>query len=891
MLRMNSSPPTSKATAKVALAILALTVMPLVWLWPSVIGDRTFVPYDVNQFPPASITATDDELAAAQEHANFDVTEVPVWFAPELKFAHNELREGRLPSWNPHARSGAPLHAHGLIGLCYPPNWLALFAAEPASRLSLVAWCNLAIAGLLAFGLFRHVGFGITSAWLAATCFQLSGPSAANSFFWMRLASFVWLPGVLWPMLSIAKSDRLRPLATIGLAFAFAMTWLAGFPPFAATTTVFAGMLLLWLLVERLVTHGRGHALQLAIKLMIGLALGAAWALPQVMPSLAFFPESARATTPAWTDISGQAFEPYGLLGYLMPDAFGNPTMNVTLPYGQSPMQLLLNTRVLENGNPALPNYNFTEYSVFVSTFGLVLAVIGGLLARGRRAWFARTVLLLALGLGLFWPVLQQLFHLPVVQNVWPFRWPAAATLFVTWLAAAGVERVAAARRRLPMIAGISCLATAVAMWWATGIPEREHRADPDWAIQQLQEHYNCDREAVLNHVLGEVPFRIQFDRFAEAFEQFANDGQTSAAWLGGIGLLLLLLGTTRHARARQALFATAVAASIAQLTLHGGPFLHGAANLEGKDTAVHQFLRDQAEASAATGGFAIVRANSSPRRPDPLPPGQMMVAGVHDLNFYSHGDARTLRPVRMLVDEHHKILGLKDTAGEVLAGKGYLTQSLPAGLLQLPLFDLYGVRYALTTEPNLDKAPHLLGAVVGPVVRGRRQFFVHERPTALPRAFVAYSLEPLEDDDAVLAAITSRTLQPRRQAYVVRSELPTDVQKTTPIEEDRTVTFARNDANHIEIDVAAGKTRHLVLADTYLPGWTATIDGKPSDLIRCNHCQRLVVLPRTACRVTFTYEPPGLMLGVILMLIGTLSAIAACWLLLRRQQRAQEVA
>jgi len=184
-----------------------------------------------------------------------------------------------------------------------------------------------------------------------------------------------------------------------------------------------------------------------------------------------------------------------------------------------------------------------------------------------------------------------------------------------------------------------------------------------------------------------------------------------------------------------------------------------------------------------------------------------------------------------------------------------------------------------------------LLGKVVGPVVRGRGQFFIHERANALPRAFVAHSLEALEDDDAVLAAITARTLQPRRQAYVVSSELPTDVRATTPIEADRTVTFVRNDANHIEIEVGAGKTRHLVLADTYLPGWTATIDGNASEVIRCNHCQRLVVLPETACLVTFDYEPPGLMLALILMLLGTVSAIAAWWLWRRRQHREQEVA
>ena len=46
-------------------AIVALALLPLVWLWPCTFGDRYFVPYDVNQFPPVSNTATDAELATA----------------------------------------------------------------------------------------------------------------------------------------------------------------------------------------------------------------------------------------------------------------------------------------------------------------------------------------------------------------------------------------------------------------------------------------------------------------------------------------------------------------------------------------------------------------------------------------------------------------------------------------------------------------------------------------------------------------------------------------------------------------------------------------------------------------------------------------------------------
>ena len=89
-------------------------------------------------------------------------------------------------------------------------------------------------------------------------------------------------------------------------------------------------------------------------------------------------------------------------------------------------------------------------------------------------------------------------------------------------------------------------------------------------------------------------------------------------------------------------------------------------------------------------------------------------------------------------------------------------------------------------------------------------------------------------------------------------------------------------------IDVAPGDTTHLVMIDTFLPGWSATIDGKPSEIIRCNHSQRMVVIPKSACQVVITYEAPGLRLGLILMILATLLAITAWLLVSRKGQRAE---
>jgi len=861
-------------------AVLALALLPLVWLWPSTFGDRYFVSYDVNQFPPVSTTASEVELAAAREGANLDVTEVPVWFLPELELARDELRAGRLPTWDPHARAGAPLHAHGLIGLCYPPNWLALFADEPAARLGLVAWVNLALAGLLAFGLLRSLGVGVAGAFVGAALFELSGPMAANSLFWMRLASYVWLPGVLWAMHSATRRADAGPLAC--LAACFAMTWLGGFPPFAATTTAFAGMWWLWLVGTCWRSDGRASALRVATRLAVGLGVGAFLSLPQVLPSLMFFPESARTPTPAWADIANQAFEPYGLLTWLMPDAFGHPAAADPIPYANGATQILLNTRELD-GKVAIPNYNYTEYSLTVSTFGLLLAAYGLLLGRGRHAWFARAALGAALGLGLFLPGLQALFHLPVIQNVWPMRWPAAGTLFVAWLLAIGFERLRAAPARDAIGLGAAALALAGGLWWSTALPLERHEEDPRWAVAAMAAAYETTPEGVVNHVQGAA----RGDRFAASFARFRSAGAEGAAWLAAGGLLLAAFALLRGRR-RDLALGGAVAAALVQLGFDGASVTRGTVAAGSRDTAVHAFLREQAAARAAEGGFAIVRATRAPATPAQLPPGQLMLSGVRDLNFYSHADARTLQPLRRLLDRYAPDLGLPADTGDRVAGKGFLSATVPAGVLRHPWFDLLGVRYALTTEPGLDQLG--LGAAVGPRLSARGEFYVHERPNALPRAFVPPRVTALEDDDAVLEALTAETLRPRAQAYVVRSELPAPVPAAPEGAAERAVSFVRDDPSDIALDVAAGAARALVLADTFLPGWSATIDGEPVDVVRCNHSQRLVVLPERACRVRFTYSAPGLGAGVGLAALAAVVAGAAALLLAVRRRRAARV-
>ena len=60
-----------------------------------------------------------------------------------------------------------------------------------------------------------------------------------------------------------------------------------------------------------------------------------------------------------------------------------------------------------------------------------------------------------------------------------------------------------------------------------------------------------------------------------------------------------------------------------------------------------------------------------------------------------------------------------------------------------------------------------------------------------------------------------------------------------------------------------------LVLADTYYPGWTATVDGRAQPILRANVMQRGVAVPPGAHRVVFEFRPESGRQGMLLTALG----------------------
>jgi hypothetical protein len=93
---------------------------------------------------------------------------------------------------------------------------------------------------------------------------------------------------------------------------------------------------------------------------------------------------------------------------------------------------------------------------------------------------------------------------------------------------------------------------------------------------------------------------------------------------------------------------------------------------------------------------------------------------------------------------------------------------------------------------------------------------------------------------------------------------------------------IVRYDAQRLEIVVDAERAGVVVLADTYFPGWRATVEGKPAPILRTNRAMRAVPVPAGRSTVIFTYPGRVVWTGLLVSTVGWLAWLA----LLARRQR-----
>jgi len=872
-------------------ALIFLAVLPIALLWPSLLGRNTYVPYDLAQFAPVATTLSQEQWEQTVHEDNTDVTEIPVMFGPQLEFIRSELHQGRIVHWDPYSRSGTPMWASSILGIAYPLNWPLFLGLDPYYGFGLSAYLTFVIASMLMYGFLVQLGLGPLPALFGAIAFAYSGTLTINSHFYQRISALIWLPGILWAIQSVARnSGRRRIPAMLCLALCMFMTMTAGFPPFALVVSFVAVAFTAWLLVAEWRRGGPRLTLALAGVVATGAILGVLAAAVQLLPMAEFFPVSNRDIQVSGNGIAYIGFNWYGLLGYLMPDLFSHPHVNEIgkLPDTFSPLTWYLQTGtrwveqltdknvLLTPGTYFQPNYNFCEYTVFIGVVAVFLALAGAL---HRRAGFRRfalgtlaaLVLLATSGWWMSWLISQSPF-----RWVPPMRYMGPACMLLATLAAMGLGALPQLRRWTILTLGIGGLVAAsicFSYWaWVSGhneieilqamLPTLQQKYSPELGnitLEGLQKYLGPNMPVARLHMLSNLAY---------------------AGWLlAGCSLAILTLLVTRLRHRAQVLQVLALVVLVVELLSFAIPLNRGRELKHPHHTGIHDFLVEQRDRYQPQGGFTVMRASagSEPVIQRQLPGGTLLNDRIRDLNSYTFMDRHSHKPILKLY-------------GPRYLSRRYWPMALPDDeRLRRPYFDLLGVRFVLAEEP-LRHA----GGRLGPEWKGPRgEFFVYERDTALPGAFVVPTFRTVSGgEDAIIEALVGTGFAPRSYCLLnpetaarLSKHLGGQPYLGTASVNGRKVVFDKvASSNDLRLQVAAGEPGYLVINLTSLPGWSATVNSEPTPIYTTNLFLTMIPLGPDAAQVELSYITPGFRPGLWVTLLS-FTIMAGLFLCYRRSR------
>jgi hypothetical protein len=160
----------------------------------------------------------------------------------------------------------------------------------------------------------------------------------------------------------------------------------------------------------------------------------------------------------------------------------------------------------------------------------------------------------------------------------------------------------------------------------------------------------------------------------------------------------------------------------------------------------------------------------------------------------------------------------------------------------------------------------------------------IYANDNALPRTWLVGSEDVVKGDQAQLTAIGSAGFDPRR-VLIAGQRLSWLAQSGDASSTSGSARITDYGAEQVTIDAQANRSSELVLSDTYYPGWTATVNGRPAKIDEVDYLLRGVRVPAGADRIVFTYDPSSFTEGWILSLISTAVLAGTVFIRLRRRR------
>jgi uncharacterized membrane protein YfhO len=200
----------------------------------------------------------------------------------------------------------------------------------------------------------------------------------------------------------------------------------------------------------------------------------------------------------------------------------------------------------------------------------------------------------------------------------------------------------------------------------------------------------------------------------------------------------------------------------------------------------------------------------------------------------------------------------------------GYLA-SLAVNLHRLPWHlprnkQLLAVNFSLDRKPPADNQRLAF--------RGSSGLNVYENLDAFPRVWAVHEAQRIHKESDVELTIMDPSFDLRRRTFMF--EQP-PVMEACPDSTDK-LRLTRRSTGRVTIDVDMGCRGMVILADSYFPGWRATVDGEGTQIHEAYGALRGVVVDKGRHRIEMRYIPSSVIAGLLMTLSGALGAVFLSW-------------
>ncbi|MCL4390458.1 MAG: YfhO family protein [Patescibacteria group bacterium] len=183
-------------------------------------------------------------------------------------------------------------------------------------------------------------------------------------------------------------------------------------------------------------------------------------------------------------------------------------------------------------------------------------------------------------------------------------------------------------------------------------------------------------------------------------------------------------------------------------------------------------------------------------------------------------------------------------------------------------LFDILGIKYILDKNDNpqwnWEPEPAKFPPDKYQLVWQSYKWKAYEWKSALPRAFLAGGFEVVADPAKIISRLYDKNFDYRHNLILERDPGVKDLASGS-------AQIVSYQPEQVTINTDSSGPSLLFLSDAYFPGWQATVNGRPTEVLRADYALRAVVVPPGPNTVIFTYDPLSFKVGLIISLFSLL--------------------